>query len=68
MEHLIFYFLFEMDGKYYELEGKMEFSELTFSVPNTDITVTFAFDIENFFGWFLLPISRKTTTENKIHR
>lgn len=59
IEHVSVYFPFEMEGVYYELEAKIEFPELFFQVPNTDIVITFSFDLENTFNWSILPFIRR---------
>lgn len=50
------YFPFDMEGKYYELEAKINFPELIFQIPGIDRKVVFLIDETSYLSWFHFPI------------
>jgi hypothetical protein len=45
-----FYFPFLLDEEYYELEGKVNFPEITFEVPNTEYRIVFEIE-DRVYRW-----------------
>jgi hypothetical protein len=65
IEHQAIYFPFQMGEKYYELEAKINFPELTFSVPDTDIQISFEIDIDSFSNWYYFPFRKDLYKKKK---
>lgn len=59
LEHTKVVFPFQMGDKYFDLEGKINFPEVTFEIPETDIKITFEIDNDNIFGWHIFPFKRR---------
>ena len=58
LENLVVYFPFETDGQYYELDARINFPEIIFSVPKTDFKIAFLIDTEIFSNWNFYPFLR----------
>jgi len=52
-------FPFLLGNKYYDLEGKVNFPEVIFNIPEVKRTITFEIDIDNIFGWHFYPFWRR---------
>jgi hypothetical protein len=52
-------FPFQLDKEYYELEGKINFPEITFEIPKTKVKITFEIDSDNIFSWHIFPFKRR---------
>jgi hypothetical protein len=59
LEHSKVIFPFQLGEKYYDLEGTINFPEITFAIPETEIKIIFEIDNDNFFGWHFFPFRRK---------
>lgn len=58
-EHQTIYFPFLLGDKYFDLEAKMNFPELVFTVPDKNIQITFEIGIDNMWGWDFFPFRRQ---------
>lgn len=52
-------FPFQLKDEYYELEGKVNFPEVVFDIPKSEIKITFEIDNDQVFNWHLLPFRRR---------
>lgn len=52
-------FPFQLNEEYYELEGKVNFPEVVFNIPNSDIKITFEIDNDHIFYWHVFPFRRR---------
>lgn len=59
LEHSSVIFPFQLEDEYYELKGKINFPEITFEIPKTDIKITFEIDNDNIFSWQVFPFRRR---------
>ena len=58
-EHQSIYFPFLLGEKYYELEAKINFPDLEFTIPEKNIKITFSIGIDNFINWNFIPFRQQ---------
>lgn len=59
LENVRITFPFQLEEEYYDLEGKINFPEVVFNIPKTDLKITFEIDNDNFFYWNIFPFRRR---------
>lgn len=59
LEHTTIIFPFQLGEEYLELKGKINFPEITFEIPKSDIKITFEIDNDNIFSWHVFPFRRR---------
>ena len=64
-EHQTIYFPFLLGDKYFDLEAKVNFPDLIFTIPDKDIQITFEIDTDNFLGWEFFPFTRQLNRRTK---
>lgn len=64
-ERQTFYFPFLLGDKYFDLEAKVIFPDLIFTIPEKDIQITFAIDTEKFLNWDYFSFKRQLNRQTK---
>lgn len=60
LRHSKVIFPFQLGDKYYDLEGTVNFPEITFDIPETETKIIFEIDNENILSWHFFRFRRKS--------